>query len=75
MVNRGISGTRAGMTFAAAVDHLLPDEDATVTDDRKWLAERHTEKIVDVERRFNLPPGSLRRAAAAAKQPPARTDR
>jgi hypothetical protein len=38
-----------------------------------WLAEIRVEKVADVEKQFNLPPGSLRRSAATQRQ--ARTDR
>lgn len=73
MLTRGISGTRAGKTFAAAVDTLLSELAAERAVTHRWLAERHTERIVDVERRFNLPPGSLRRSAETQRR--AHTDR
>ena len=55
------------------VDNLLPDEDVIDVDTGRWIARRETMSIEEAERRFNLPPGFLRRSAATQRQ--ARTPR
>ena len=65
-----------GADDAAAIYHLLLDRlwDETwwisnqVDKAAIWRAERRTESSEEAERRFNLPPGSLRRSAATQRQ-------
>lgn len=47
-------------SFFDSVDNLLIDPDATSLRDAKWVARRCTHPVWEVERKYNLPPGSLK---------------
>lgn len=51
--------------FQDKVENLFLDPDGGRADmtDCRWIARKHCEKYWEVERRFNLPPGSLRHRA------------
>lgn len=42
-----------------SVDHLLMDPDAERMEDAKWIARRRKRPVWEVEREFELPPGTL----------------
>lgn len=43
-----------------SVDHLLIDPDAERMEDAKWIARRRKRPVWEVEREFELPPGTLK---------------
>jgi len=54
-------GTERTLTgcFYDSVDNLLIDPDATTLHDAKWIAQKVTKPVFEVEREYNLPEGTL----------------
>jgi hypothetical protein len=54
------SGRTLTGSFRSPPEDLLTDPDFNTFDEAKWIARKHTEPHWQVERRFKLPPGSLK---------------
>lgn len=54
------SGARMVGNFYDTVDNLVVDPDMPTLDTCKWIARRRVQPCWEVERRFNLPAGSIR---------------
>lgn len=57
------TGQRMIGSFYDSVDNLVIDPDATTIDDAKWIARRRVQPVWEAERRFQLPPGTLKGTA------------
>lgn len=57
------TGQRMIGSFYDSVDNLVIDPDATTLDNAKWIARRRIQPVWEAERRFQLPPGTLKGTA------------
>lgn len=54
------TGQKMVGNFYDSVDNLVIDPDATTLEGAKWIARRRVQPVWEAERRFQLPPGTLK---------------
>lgn len=62
------TGQRMVGNFFDSVDNLVIDPDATSLDGAKWIARRRVQPVWEAERRFQLPPGTLKANAESGNR-------